>query len=181
MHLCSMIYYFTPFALNKDLGTAYNHYMSLLPHDNDYACFVDADVMWLTDDFGKQISDILKANPDVGMFTCLTNRVGNKQQCHNKIISSNPNLNYHREIALSLQKEKYDQVKELKRIISGHVMIIQKKIWFSNKFQPGMLGVDNKISRLLIDKGYKVLLMEGVYVMHYYRLNEGRDYKDHLL
>lgn len=175
-----MIYYFTPYAIDKDLGSAYNHYMSLLPNDDDYAVFTDGDTMFLGDDYGTQIDKIVKANPKAGMFTCVTNRVGNKQQCHNHIISENPDMRYHKEIALDLQERKYMDVKPMKRRISGHLMIIKKSVWFSNKFQSGLLAVDNKISSMLIKKGFDVLLMQGVYLMHYYRLIEGRKYKDHL-
>jgi hypothetical protein len=40
----------------------------------------------------------------------------------------NPDLPFHRQIAMRLQKEKYDQVKELNGFISGHMMVVQKKI-----------------------------------------------------
>lgn len=174
------IYYFTPFALDKNLGAAYNHYMSLLPNDEDWACFVDADVMFLTPDFGKQIHDIVSKYPDTGMFTVLTNRVGTPQQCYNSELSPDPDMRNHRRIAIQLQKDHYDEVEDIYRRISGLVMLVQKKTWQRVQFPDGLLGVDFDFSNELHYQGYNILLMKGVYVLHYYRLLEGRCYKKHL-
>ncbi len=174
------IYYFTPYALNKNLGAEYNHYMNLLERDQDWACFVDADVMFLTPDFGQQIHDIVKKYPNTGMFTATTNRVGTIKQRYKGELSKNPDIRYHKRLAMRLQKSNYDKVEDLYCRISGLIMVIQKKTWKKVKFPEGLLGVDYEFSNELHYNGFNILLMKGVYVLHYYRLLEGRCSIKHL-
>ena len=154
--------------------------MSLLPKNKDYAAFVDADAMFLTPDFGTQIHKIVEAHPEAGMFTCVTNRVGHLGQCYKNMLSSNHDIIHHKRIASTLQLKYKSKVIKIKTPISGHLMIIQKKVWLKYKFSKGLLGVDNYISGKLQSAGYPVYLMKGVYMFHYYRLIEGSTFKGHL-
>ena len=178
------IYYFTPYSLNKNLGAAYNEYMRLLPCDDDYACFIDADAMFLNPLFGTQINTIITNNPNVGMFTAVTNRVGNPRQCYKNKISKDANIIHHKDISSLLCKKSPYRLSKIDYPISGHLMIIQKKVWNHFHFNEDLkiLGVDNDISNRLLNAGYKIYLMQGVYLFHYYRLNEGgHSFKNHLL
>lgn len=179
-----MIYFFKPYSLEGNLGKAYNDCMSLLPSDNDWACLMDGDTMFLTSDYGKHLQDVINAyqNHNVGIFTCLTNRIGNRDQQYAGQLSQDPNIINHRNIATHLRSQKYLVVRELHNIISGHLMLVQKRVWNACKFseEGGILAIDNKFSRKVLNKGFKIYLMEGFYIFHYYRLIEGRQYKDHL-
>lgn len=175
------VYFFKPYSLGKNLGKAYNQYMALLPNDEDWGCLLDGDTCFLTPNYGHQISYIVNKHPEVGMFTCLTNRVGNLPQCFRNQISADPDIRVHKRIAHQLQLENYEKVSELKGSISGLMMLIQKKTWKEFPFaNSGIIGVDNDISRRLLKANKKVMLMEGIYMFHYYRLLEGRSFKDHL-
>jgi len=178
-----VVYYFTPYSIEKNLGEVYSNYMSLIPNDDDWGCLLDADTMFLTPNFGHQIQDIINKyqNDNVGLFTCYTNRIGNLEQCYRGQISEDSDIKNHKKIALEIQKSNYDKVKPLNHFISGHLMIIQKKVWKTLEFdKKGLLAIDNKISYRVLRNGYKILLMEGVYIFHYYRLIEGRLDKSHL-
>lgn len=174
------IYYFTPFALDGNLGAAYNQYMQLLPNDDDWACFVDGDAMFMTPDFGKVIADVVEKNPETGMFTCYTNRVANKEQLYRGIFSESADMLHHRDIAFVCRSVMADKTEELTRPISGVMMLIQKRTWKEFPFKDGLLSVDNDISRRLMQAGRKVLLMRGIYLLHYYRMREGRRNTKHL-
>lgn len=174
------IYYFTPFALDKNLGAAYNHYMQLLPNDDDWACFVDGDTMFLTPDFGEVINEVVSRYPDTGMFTCYTNRVANEQQLYRGKFSENSDIRYHRNIAIVCRQINPYRIEDLTRPISGVMMLIQKKTWKEFPFSDGLLTVDNDISRRLLEANRKVRLMCGIYLYHYYRFNEGRKNTKHL-
>ena len=190
------IYYFTPFNKDGNFGDEINKYCRLVPSEEDYICILDGDCMFLTHNFGKQLEDIVEKykNDNIGLFTCLVNRTGTLRQCFNGVISEDPNIRNHRNIAIQLQKERYDQVVELKEFISGHLMLFKKKTWefvgyfadsVSERMQvkginKNILGVDNRFSRRILKNGYKIYLMTGVYLFHYYRLNEGIQSKDHL-
>jgi GT2 family glycosyltransferase len=180
-----MIQYFTSFDINKNIGKAYNESMSLLPHDNDWGCLIDGDTMFLTPNYGNQISDIIKnyENNNIGILTCLTNRTGNRFQRYNGVMSEDIDLKYHRDLALKLQKEHYLDLSEIPRTISGHLMLIQKKVWQSvgGFKEEGLLTVDNEFSRRVILSNRKIFLMQGLYIFHYYRLFTNRRDKSHLI
>lgn len=177
------IYYFTPFSLEKKLGKAYNDYIKLVPKDNDWICLLDADTCFLTPNYGKQIHDIVQKNQHIGMFTCVTNRVFNKQQCYENYISENDSMRNHRTIAQYIQDNWYDEIKILPRDISGFLMLFQKGTWKDVKgfSEEGVLGIDTDFSFKILNSGRKIALMKGVYIFHYYRLVEGIEYKDHLV
>ncbi|MFA5420045.1 MAG: hypothetical protein WC341_16450 [Bacteroidales bacterium] len=174
------IYYFTPYSFEKNIGDAYNQYMELLPDDEDWACFIDGDACFLIPDFGHVIAGVVEKYPDAGMFTGYTNRVANIQQLYRGKFSDNADIRYHRNIARVCREVNHCKVTELNLPISGVIMVIQKKTWREFNFSEGMLGVDNDISRRLIRAGRKVMLMQGIYMLHYYRFNEGRRNTQHL-
>ena len=180
-----MIWYSSPFNSNKDLGKAYNDFCKIVPSEEDWICFTDLDSCFLTSDIGVQLEEIINLYPNTGLFTCLTNRVGQKLQCYNNEISEDPNILNHRQIALQIQKEKRHQVREINQVISGHMMLFKKSVWREAGMFPegqGLLAIDNKFSfRILRSVRKKILIMEGVYLLHYYRMAEGRHNKTHLL
>jgi len=174
------IFYFTPYATDKNLGAAYNRYMELLPNDDDWACFTDGDTMFLTTDWGHTIQNAIENNPNAGMFTCYTNRVNNKEQLYRGNFNPNRDIIAHRNIAKVCHEIGKNRVKKLERMISGVMMIIQKKTWKEFRFGDGLLGVDNDISKRMLKAGKQILLIESIYLMHYYRLAEGRTFTEHL-
>lgn len=187
-----MIYYFSPYSLEGNLGKAYNDYCKLVP-DDAWICLIDGDVLFLHNEWGKHFQDLVNKYPDTGLFTTFTNRVGNLNQCFQDMLSENSDLIYHRKLALQLQKERYLDIKELNEIISGHIMLFSKKTWqeiggfpeelsekFKQKFSANIATVDNRFSNRVLKAGKKILLAQGIYALHYYRLCEGRAYRDHL-
>jgi len=174
------IYYFKPFALDKNLGKEYNRYMELLPNDDDYACFIDADTMFLCPDYGVQIYNTIIKYPNAGMFTCTTNRVGNVSQLYESHMSEISDIKHHKRLSRAIWNRYKTNCQVLKAPISGVMMVIQKKIWARFQFSKGLLGVDNDISKRIINAGLPIYLMRGIYIFHYYRLIEGAKFKKHL-
>lgn len=175
-----MIYYFTPSSTDKNLGMAYNLYAQLLKTD-DWMCLQDRDVMFLQEDYLHIIQETVDKHPEVSLFTCLTNRVGNPRQCYKGEISEDPNILNHYDIAKSLGSQRTDVV-YTENVISGHLMLIQKKTWSKiGGAKNGLLSVDNDISRKVLASGGKIGIMQGLYVFHYYRMKSGRLDKSHLL
>lgn len=167
-----MIYTHIPYAPDRtgNLGQAYNRFMNLLK-DEDLACFIDHDAMFTTPDWYDQIDHIVGKYPDAGMFTAKTNRIKNRRQLYQGVMSDNHDIGYHRGIGRLLQQKHYDEVREveLDSPISGVVMVIKKQVWNTHGFKDGFLGVDNDMCCRLIKAGKKVYIMEGVYVYHWYR------------
>lgn len=169
-----MIYTYIPYAPKSkkmDLGWAYNNFMNLV-NDDDWVLFLDHDVLLTTTNWFTQIEDIVEKNPEYGVFTCLTNRIGQSVQKLKGVDSDNHDMKYHRKIGKDLQKNKYDEVTEFpNKLLSGFFILIKKEIWKKiGGFSEGyFLGVDNKLHKDCIENNIKVGLMNGVYVYHWYR------------
>lgn len=187
-----MIYYIIPYGIDGNYGKACNDYCKLFPEDS-WIAVVDGDVAFLHDAWGKHFQALVDKYPDAGLITTYASRIGNIEQCYQGKLSENRDLSYHRNIAIQLQNEKYLEVKELPTFISGHVMLFSKKTWTEvggfpeeltergkMKFDKNIATVDNRFSSRIIKAGKKILLAEGIYVLHYYRLNEGRMHRSHL-
>lgn len=161
-----------------NLGAGYNDFMSTL-QKGQWGAICDIDFLLWSDQL-PYIEKIVQSIPDAGMFTCLTNRVGNLDQCYKKYLSNNGEMKHHRKIALKLLQTKGLIVKETNKPVSGHFIIVKKETWDKHKFDNGILGVDNKYCQKLLKSGKKIYIMQGIYGFHYYRLLEGMGYKDHL-
>lgn len=170
-----------PVDFEKNLGKAYNECASLVTDPETWLLYKDGDVCFLNPDWMKIIKESIEANPQYDVFTCLTNRVGNPVQCYEGKISDDPDILNHEATASKLAKEKRTEVTETKHVISGHVMIFQKKLIDKiGKFSNGLLGVDTDFSRAVFRHGKRIGIMQGLYCFHYYRFRNGRHDKSHL-
>ena len=178
-----MIHFITPYRIDKNLGKAYNDAMAMLPNNNDWACFTDGDAMFTVADFGTQLEEVIKANPECKLFTSMTNRIGTAYQCVADMWEEN-NMVVHFQKGKELSITKRTSCIDItaKTPLSGVLILIQKKEWKrSGGFEESgkALGVDNSIHYNVRDAQGKIFLMEGVYMMHYYR-NGNRGDKSHL-
>ncbi len=176
------LHFVTPYSFEKNLGKAYNEEFEKVQDDNDWVVLMDGDSHFFTD-FGQQIRAHILARPHAGMFTCITNRVGNKQQCYGGVISENSDYLYHAKLAKRLAIANRGVVKESSRIISGLLMVVQKKRWreIGGFHEKGILKVDNMFSRELLNRNLKIYIMHDIYMIHYYRFLEGgKKYRKHL-
>ena len=155
-----------PFEPEKQLGRAYNKFMELLGPE-DWACFIDHDAMFLTQSWNEQLREIIKQNPDAGLITCVTNRIGCKAQKHPTIDSHD--IVYHRSVAEWIEGEYWAQTSEVRGPVSGVLMCLSKKTWEQNKFTDGFLGVDTRFCQTLMENKKKILIAGGLYVYHWYR------------
>lgn len=177
-----MIHIINPYTPTKQLAECYNWYANNLPVD-DWICFLDADAMFLNPLFGQQLEAIIKQHrKDYLAFTCMTNRVGNLQQCYGGKISNNFDVKRHYRIAKGLWESRHSEVVEIKPNppMSGVLIMASVQAFRSVPFMgDGMLGVDNNFHED-ISKVEKFGLMTGVYVFHKYRI--GNIYnKEHLV
>ncbi len=176
-----MIFYNIPWSTKQDIGEAYNTFMSLLS-DDDFACFIDGDAMFLTNNFGKQIEDIVQKYPECGLFTGMTNRVKFKPQVIGNWESND--IASHRKLAEQLQRNSYDEIEDItdtqQGALSGVLILIKKSLWKKiGGFSSGMLAVDNDIHFKAQKENKKVYLMKGIYLYHWYR-GGNMDDKSHL-
>jgi len=171
-----MIYNCIPYSLEKNLGKEYNRYMSLLPSDDDFACFIDHDAMFTCVDWYNQLNEIVQQHPNCGCFTGMTNRIGCKWQRAPGVDQENHDMIYHRKIGQERQRKYRTSVfdasfKEPLRELSGVVILLRKSTWKSiNGFkEDAILGIDTDLHRRLVANDEQILLMKGVYLYHWYR------------
>lgn len=177
-----VIYYVTPYSLTKNIGEAYNQYMRILPKDRDWLCIMDGDICFLNFDWGHIIQEVVDKLPNAGLISCYTNRISkNKMQLYGE---DSADILVHRLIAKKLDAESRGRVLKINKKVSGFLMIIQKRTWKEMGGFPAIPGkildIDGLISRRILGMGKSIYLMEGLYVFHYYRMAEGRKFKDHL-
>jgi GT2 family glycosyltransferase len=182
-----MIYYSIPYSTEKNIGKYYNQFMENLPNKDDFACFVDGDTIFTTSNYGHIIEKVVSENPEVGCFTCYTNRVGCKWQIAPGVDTQSNDIEYHREFGLSLQTifgTNCIDVSNVNRneVMSGVMILLRKDIWEKiGKFEEGgMLGIDNDLHWKIQKNGEKIYLMKGVYIYHWYRWPDPKN-KTHLL
>lgn len=171
-----MIYYTVPYDTEKNIGVYYNKFMEILPSDSDFGCFVDGDTIFTTPNYGHIISEAVKKNPEIGCFTCYTNRVKCRSQIAPGVDIQTNDLGYHRKFGNSLQTIYGSRCKDVtimpnNQYMSGMFFIIRKSLWKKiGRFpEKKMLGVDNTMHKRIIEVGEKMFLMEGIYVYHWYR------------
>lgn len=178
-----MIWFFTPYSLNKKLFNAWDQYMNLVTDPNDWVCMMDGDTAFLISDFGHQIQDYINIYPDTGLFTCYASRTANKDQLFNKFSSDNPDIVFHRCQSEYCRDNFHLKTKAIFKAY-GHLLVLQKKTWLkirsrveADTAKSGLFDVDTSVSRAIRKLKLKILLMEGIYIFHYYRLKDkGRDH-----
>jgi len=171
-----MIYHFNTIFNGQNIGEYYNECCRIVP-DGNWICFWDADVMTFHT-FGNMNDFLEKAiaeNPGVKLFSCVANRIGTHKQRVNKTQDTNPSMIYHRKQAEQYLKKFGNQLRTDTKTVSGLMLLFQKSTWqavggFTEK---GIAGVDTDFSRKISSHGWKVGILRGLYVMHYYRLAEG--------
>lgn len=169
-----------------NLGKTYNQIME--DTTADYVAFLDHDAMFTTRDWYHQICEIIDLHPNAGVFTGITNRIGNRQQLVPEM-QKHHDILVHREYGKRIQEEARHRVVPLEhtygfkgektktlhngwRMLSGVLMVVNRKAWEEIKFQDGFLGVDGKFHTDLKNARWECLLMKGVYLYHFYRGDE---------
>jgi hypothetical protein len=183
-----MIYYFTPYATDKNFFAAIDAHMRLLS-ENDWACIRDGDTMFLQSDYGHILHGYINRYPDTGLFTCITNRCHYQCQHLDKTAFEERDIVWQKRIAERVFSDNSYKVKEVDRRIAGHLMMIKKSTWTKIRSEvestvkaqgKQILGVDTKISKAILRNGLKIRIMEGFYLFHFLRLDKSIDDDSHL-
>lgn len=184
------IHVLKPYALDKNLGRAYNEAMELIP-DGDWACLMDYDTMFLTSDAIALMYKYVESYPEAGMFTSYTNRIHplSDVQLLGGHINEDNNIAIHLHIARELADQPIN-VTPINKVVSGFLMLVSKDNWDMVKFSEDKkcLGVDNDFCTRLMNTrtnlhpyGKQIYRMDTIYVWHTYRIMNGINDKSHLI
>jgi len=170
-----MIFYCTPYSLEKNLAKGYNEYVRRLTHKPyDWIFFIDGDACFLDPFWGDIINQAILKYPETGIFTCYTNRVGNTHQCFQNTMSTDPNILNHYKISQFLFKKNAYRIREHRRVVSGYFFGFSRATYdLVGGFPENrkILGVDTDFSHAVLKKGLKINIIEGLYIFHFYRMN----------
>ena len=171
-----MIYYTMPFDSNKNIGRYYNRFMEVIPNDEDWGCFVDADTIFATPDYGCIIEDAILERPEADAFTCYTNRVGCKWQIAPGVDTNSNDVAYHRDFGQHMKIIYGTSIidvtdKPRGQVMSGFFFMLKKSAWktIGGFKEDGMLGIDNDLHWRLQKHKLKFYLIRGLYLYHWYR------------
>lgn len=156
-----------PFALDRNLGAAYNRAMDLIP-EGEWACFLDHDMMLTTRQWYAQLVEAVTFRPEAGAFVAMTNRIGafwqqtGDKQCHD--IAAHREYGRQRMAVRSLL-----DITDTKGF-GGVLFCLSKAAWReAGGFADGLLCVDHSIHFRLRAAGRRIYLMENLYVYHWRR------------
>lgn len=160
----------TPYSLERNLGAAYNAAMALVP-EGGWACFTDHDAMFTTREWYRQLVEAIEFRPEAGLFAAVTNRIGAKWQRAPEANRDNHDIKYHRDIGKKrlVEHRSLLDVTDTKGF-GGVLMCLSKKAWQeAGGFADGLLCVDHSIHFRLRDAGYRIYLLESIYLYHWRR------------
>lgn len=177
------IHYIQPFDVNKNIGRAINAaILQLNTDDKDWICLTDSDVIWLLSDSKSQLEYIL-ANTDYNVLGALTNRLGlNYQLVHDMF--NEDSISKHIEVAKSQQKQFYEVIEPIREILAAFCLCFTVGTWRKlGMFKEKSIQFDSIFCAMAINRGMKLGIMKGIYLLHLYRwgsINPKTDYL-HLL
>lgn len=153
---------YTPFNKNGDLGKAYNLIMERLPLD-EWALFLDHDIIVLDNSFWSQFYDAITEEPDVGAFTCYTNSILNQQLIAPGCPATDSIVD-HTNYARSLSAKTRTPITSH---LSGFCFATSKRAWLkAGRFMHGFGNVDIAYGQCLKNSNQAIKRLDGVYVYH---------------
>jgi hypothetical protein len=166
-------FHVVPYSLNRQIATAYNEAVKLVPGNIEWILFTDADIMFLTPNYGHLIDDVLRRNPEPALYSAVTNRTHAKQFLGNEGYMQTSDMLRLRKLAIERCSEHGSQVTRTGPPVSGYFMLFSRKVWEAvGGFQgKDMLGVDWAFSDAVHNAGYPIYRIEGMFVAHFHRLD----------
>lgn len=170
-----MIHPYVPYApkeKEKNIGWVYNNFMKLIGED-DWACFIDHDAMFTIPNWYSVLETVIEKHHDVGLFTAMTNRIGNVDQIvfsKTSTEAKNHDMYFHRKKGKEMFEQHGTNIKIASGPISGILILTSKKAWKKcGGFKDGFLGVDNDYDAKIRAAGFKTGILTGIYMYHWYR------------
>lgn len=166
----NLITVLTPWREDANLGLAYNESMERAP-PGSWVSFKDHDAMFTTGQWGYQVKEAIACMPTAGAFVGMTNRIAAPwQRCGDE--KSN-DLAYHR--AFGAQRKKVRTLLDITdtKGWGGVFFVLSRDAWERvGGFAHGLGCVDHSIHFRLRDAGYRIWLIEGLYLYHWRHFGE---------
>jgi GT2 family glycosyltransferase len=167
------IWYSNPYNTDKHIGKSLNDFCRIVPNNDDWIVLQDGDICYITPDWGKLIENSLSKNGnDFGLIGCYTNRLRGLHQLHNNQLSNVHDLKFHYHIAKEYAK-KEAKVNDIGNYlgVAGLFMAFKKYTWAQvGGFSETSIAFDSDFNAKVREKGYRLGLINNLYVYHAYRI-----------
>jgi hypothetical protein len=180
-----MVSYIQAYCSAKQYGRELNRAINNAFHD--WVCVTDLDTMFLYEHSGTIIEDAISYAPENTILSCFTNRCAHKHQLINEHFSYCGDVTIHYQIAKRMADVHWADCIDLppEKSISGFLMIFNKHLHNQVPFMDGLRNAngcffDVDFIRRAKQAGYKLRLIKGLYVMHYYRFHKDRHDAKHI-
>ncbi|HLS54093.1 MAG TPA: hypothetical protein VK031_08980, partial [Tissierellaceae bacterium] len=182
MNFRPKVHYINSGGSDKNLGGHYNDTIKHLP-DEEWICVSDQDALWFPEFVLKQVEDAINTHGNkYKLMGAYTNRIAAERQRAFPSKFDNMDIFEFRKDAEKLHKDRYNRVKPIKDI-AGFFMLFSKELWNRVQFRCNTIACDTFFCQDIKRLGYKIGLIEGIYVYHWYRAqsNDPTHYKEHLI
>ena len=164
-----IIHYIQPYSTTKAFGQAINTAIeNLNANSTDWICLMDYDAMFMSPNYGRQISEVLQNHgKQYQIFGAMTNRI---RADHQKVkgLFDEFDMRVHANKAKDLETDYWGEVTPVPGV-AGFCMIFQKRLWDKVKFNDS-ITFDTEFNNGAKKLGAKVAVMKGVYMLHCYRI-----------
>jgi len=179
------IHYIQPYSTAKNIGGAINLAIeSLVTTDDDWIVLLDHDVMFLRPDSKFQLEQILNADHNFAILSCMTNRLADRELLVPGMFEETDILK-HIEIANAYHKTHYGKVSPTRKNLAAMVLCFKIDTWrFLGRFVENSLKFDSTFCIRAKNSGLNLGIIIGIYVFHLYRMGqpgEARKNYAHLL
>lgn len=161
-----------PWEPGKLLGKACNRMFKTV---EDWGLIVDWDIFLLNVNwYDLCLNAISKVGPDVGLISCLTNRIACPLQIFASEISNSDDIAKHMLLSRTIQENNYGKLEDVTSSslqLSGFLFLTRRKVWDAVGGVPDelFLGMDNEYHKRVKNAGYKIYVMHDLYVFHNYK------------
>ena len=175
------IYVIMDYALDFKYGKALNRHIKLLP-DDAWVVVLDHDILFLTPNWFRTISNAIVTYPDTELCTCEVSRLGQPQRVYDWDNKDNDSIKHHIRIATRLERLHGHTCEIDDGHLAGFFWCFPKSVWLKNKFDghPIIHKEDDYLSSFDVRWSGKVKgikrKIRGLYVWHSYRID--KDIKD---
>lgn len=170
------IKFLNPFAFDKDYGRELNEEIGRY-NSKDWIVLRDLDTMFLLDDDPLTIRNLTEQNPNAGIIAPRTNRIGLAEVFNSQRVDTmfdNPDITSHIRYARDRKYAWGTKTKTVNAPVAGFCMIFRVSTWelvggFKKPLVEGGY-FDMAFCNDVLDHGLEIMIAEGLYVFHRYRL-----------
>lgn len=170
MHKYADIHYLTPYAVDGNIGRAYNEACRRIEGRDDWIVIRDGDTSFTTPDWGRQIEEVLRTHGDkYQVYGAMTNRIRSPHQRVPDMFDE-MDLRKHWEAGRNLEQDHWAEVGDGGTGVAGFFMAFRRSTWEKSPFRERDRTFDTLFCREVARKGGKIGIMKGVYLVHLYRI-----------